>query len=478
MDNVFTKIDIEDFNYISDLTGIIQTIMHKAVVFTKSQKALVYLISKDEKNFDFLSIEVSKTSSWNKISIPLNFKEEDLVQFITDDPITSNISKAMIDQEDQTIGFVQLINKEKNQSFSQEDEEFVESIVSELVYSISNKKLAKELEHLLDSFIKTIATAIGEKSAHTGGHINRVTEITSLIAQEINHDEEKYKQKHFSQQELKQLMYASWLHDLGKITTPEYIIDKGTKLETIYDRIELIETRFEILKRDLKILYLDKLWQAQDLLQHNKIKTQLELQMQYIDEDYAFIHAVNFGLIPITQENIERINEIASQKVVINKKNVPLLSEDEVHNLCIKHGTLNDHEREIINQHVLITIKMLEKLPFPKHLKDVPRFAGEHHEKICGGGYPYNLQGDQICLESRIIAIADIFEAILSSDRPYKKAISLDKAMHLLYEKAKQNEIDRELVKFFVEKKIYLKYAKKFLQPEQINELTIDFSTL
>ncbi len=424
-----------------------------------------------------INIEDINEAPWNQLEGPKNFES------VTGYKSKSMLLVPMVNHDNDVIGVIQLINKldEKGNiiEFDKNDEEFLLSIASQVAISISNKHLINGLETLLDSFIETIATAIGEKSAHTGGHINKVAEITELIVNEINKDKKGiYKDVYFDEVATKQMMYASWLHDIGKITTPEYIIDKGTKLETISDRIELIETRFEILKRDLTTIYLDKLWQTQDLLEYNKIKTQLDNQIQYIEEDFAFIHAVNFGLIPMNEENLNRIEEIASQQVIINNKNVPLLTQDEIYNLSIKHGTLNAKEREIINQHAIVSIKMLEKLPFPKHLKDVPEIAGGHHEKICGGGYPFGLKGDEIRFEARIIAIADIFEAILSTDRPYKKANTLDKAMRYLHEKAKKNEIDKDLVKFFVEKKIYLKYAKKYLTNDQMGSMKVDFSDL
>ncbi len=379
----------------------------------------------------------------------------------------------MINHENDVIGVLQLINKldEKGNviEFSSEDEDLILSMASQIAVTITNTKLIEDMENFLDAYMRSIATAIEKKSKHTSGHIRNVAKISSLIANAINNDKQYcYKNISFSKDEIKQLNMAAWMHDIGKITTPEYIIDKTKKLQTVFDRFDLIVTRFEIYKRDLEIQY----------MKEQIDKTQYDNILSNLNADLDFIKNINLGIDTLTNNDLYRIKNIATKTLIVNGEKQNLLSDDEIYNLSIISGTLNDAERDIINQHAQVSIDMLETLPFPKKMKKVPQIAGVHHEKICGGGYPKNLSGDQISLEGRILAIADVFEAILADDRPYKQANTLNKAMHILYEKAINNEIDRKLLKFIVKNNLHIKYVQENLKTEQLDEVTVDFNTL
>ena len=390
--------------------------------------------------------------------------------------------------EDEIIGVLQLLNAQKNKSkkiieFSEDIQGKVEALASQAAVAITNKNLIKDLENLFESFIKLIASAIDAKSPYTGGHCERVPEITMMLAEAVQ------KTKHgpfadfkLSDQEMYELKIAAWLHDCGKVATPEFVVDKSTKLETIYDRIHEVETRFAALKRDFEIKKLKKeltIERDQSLSANEKNKKINDLKKDYqktirqIKKDLSFVKESNIGGEFMSGDKQQRINEIAQYKCKPNGKMQNFLSEDEVYNLTIPRGTLTPEERQVINDHIVITINMLDELPYPKHLKNIPEFAGGHHEKLDGTGYPKGLTKDEMSVQARIMAIADIFEALTARDRPYKKGKTLSQAMRILGFMKDDAHIDVDLFDIFVKQKIHMKYAKGFLEPEQIDEVNI-----
>ena len=390
--------------------------------------------------------------------------------------------------EDEIIGVLQLLNAQKNKSkkiieFSEDIQGKVEALASQAAVAITNKNLIKDLENLFESFIKLIASAIDAKSPYTGGHCERVPEITMMLAEAVQ------KTKHgpfadfkLSDQEMYELKIAAWLHDCGKVATPEFVVDKSTKLETIYDRIHEVETRFAALKRDFEIKKLKKeltIERDQSLSANEKNKKINDLKKDYqktirqIKKDLSFVKESNIGGEFMSGDKQQRINEIAQYKWKPNGKMQNFLSENEVYNLTIPRGTLTPEERQVINDHIVITINMLDELPYPKHLKNIPEFAGGHHEKLDGTGYPKGLTKDEMSVQARIMAIADIFEALTARDRPYKKGKTLSQAMRILGFMKDDAHIDVDLFDIFVKQKIYMKYAKGFLEPEQIDEVNI-----
>ena len=388
--------------------------------------------------------------------------------------------------ENEIIGVLQLLNAQdiksnKVISFSDRIQKNVEALSSQAAVAITNKNLIKDLEVLFESFIKLIASAIDAKSPYTGGHCSRVPEITMMLAESVNDIAEgPFAGIKFSDKEMYELKIAAWLHDCGKVATPEYVVDKSTKLETIYDRIHTVTTRFEVIKRDEEIKFLKKQLTIQknnslsDIEKKESIKKARVLYLKKIkqlEKDKTFIEESNFGGEFMSQDRKDKVNKIASYRYKDNGSAKPFLSDNEVYNLCISRGTLTPEERKVINDHIVVTIEMLEQLPYPKHLRNVPEFAGGHHEKLDGTGYPKGLNHAEMSVQAKIMAIADIFEALTARDRPYKKGKTLSQAMRILGFMKNDAHIDAELFDVFVQEKIYLKYAEGFLDPEQIDEV-------
>ena len=388
--------------------------------------------------------------------------------------------------ENEIIGVLQLLNAQdiksnKVISFSDRIQKSVEALSSQAAVAITNKNLIKDLEVLFESFIKLIASAIDAKSPYTGGHCSRVPEITMMLAESVNDIAEgPFAGIKFSDKEMYELKIAAWLHDCGKVATPEYVVDKSTKLETIYDRIHTVTTRFEVIKRDEEIKFLKKQLTIQknnslsDVEKKESIKKARVLYLKKIkqlEKDKTFIEESNFGGEFMSQDRKDKVNKIASYRYKDNGSAKPFLSDNEVYNLCISRGTLTPEERKVINDHIVVTIEMLEQLPYPKHLRNVPEFAGGHHEKLDGTGYPKGLNHAEMSVQAKIMAIADIFEALTARDRPYKKGKTLSQAMRILGFMKNDAHIDAELFDVFVQEKIYLKYAEGFLDPEQIDEV-------
>ena len=390
--------------------------------------------------------------------------------------------------EDEIIGVLQLLNAQDIKTkkvipFSGNVQKSVEALSSQAAVAITNKNLIKDLEVLFESFIKLIASAIDAKSPYTGGHCSRVPEITMMLAESVNEiNDGPFAGIQFTDKEMYELKIAAWLHDCGKVATPEAVVDKGTKLETIYDRIHTVATRFEVLKRDEEIKYLKKQLKIQkddSLIENEKKEALKKARSLYLkrikqqEDDKSFIEESNVGGEFMSKERKDRVNKIASYRWKDNGSPKPFFSEDEVYNLCISRGTLTPEERKIINDHIVVTIDMLEQLPYPKHLRNVPEFAGGHHEKLDGTGYPKGLNHSEMSVQAKIMAIADIFEALTARDRPYKKGKTLSQAMRILGFMKNDAHIDTELFEVFVKEKIYLKYAESFLDPEQIDEVEL-----
>ncbi|MDD3342378.1 MAG: GAF domain-containing protein [Sulfurospirillaceae bacterium] len=381
----------------------------------------------------------------------------------------------LINHEQEVIGVLQLLNKQSPNihhheaiAFSGEDEKICLSLASQAAIAITNTTLIQGLETLLEAFLRSIIFAISKKSPYTAGHIERMVYLTQMIADAVNEDSTTYAHKTFSFKELRQINFAALMHDIGKLATPEQVVDKSTKLETIFDRIALVECRFEVIKKALHIAFLE-----------GKISSQEKIEKTQLLEEYLqIIQTSNKGSEFTRDESIASIQSMQENPWVIDGVSYRLLTENEAYNLSVQRGTLTKEERDIINEHAKISIDILNNLPFPKKYKEIPQISGNHHEKINGKGYPQGLKGDEISFEARILAIADIFEALTASDRPYKKGNPVSASMKILYFMAKDDDLDKELVKFFYESGLYLEYAQKFLPESSIDEVTVDFSTL
>jgi len=378
--------------------------------------------------------------------------------------------------ENDIIGVMQLINARDSDGniipFSDEMQNQVESIASQGAVALTNKRLVEELKILFEAFIKLIAVAIDKKSPYTGGHCERVPVITMMLADAVQEKKTgKYKDFSMTDEERYELNIAAWLHDCGKVATPPHVVDKSTKLETIYDRIGLVNTRFEVLRRDAEISYLKERLAGKDAskAESEKIESTYKNQLKQLNEDQAFIERINIGGEFMEQGLQDRVVQISKYPYTEKGSKIPFLSEEEIENLNIKKGTLTEEERTIINDHIVITIDMLEKLPYPKQLKNVPEFAGGHHEKLDGTGYPKGLKDEDMSVQAKMMAIADIFEALTAEDRPYKDGKKLSRAMRIMGFMRNDSHIDPDLFEIFVTEGIYKKYAKQYVNESQID---------
>jgi HD-GYP domain-containing protein (c-di-GMP phosphodiesterase class II) len=380
----------------------------------------------------------------------------------------SFLTVPMRNHERETIGVLQLINAHDLRTgeivaFSASDQRLAESLASQAAVALTNRMLINQLEQLFESFINLINSAIDEKSPYTGGHCQRVPVLTMLLAEAVNDTRDgPLAEFQMSEKDRYELKIAGLLHDCGKVTTPVHVVDKATKLETIYDRIHLIDTRFEVLKRDLEIAGLK-----------NEIEPkQLRDRLRLLEDDRRFLHACNIGGERMREEDIERVRSIAAYRWRdVSGHEANFLTDDEVANLTIRAGTLTEVERKVINHHIVATIKMLEALPWPKHLTKVPEYAGGHHERMDGKGYPRGLKREQMSVQARCMGIADIFEALTARDRPYKKGKTLSESLEILGRMKLNNHVDPDLFDIFVRRKVYRRYAEMFLDKEQIDEV-------
>jgi HD-GYP domain-containing protein (c-di-GMP phosphodiesterase class II) len=404
---------------------------------------------------------------------------------------------------------------------------FVQTIVATAAVAVDTQRLIKEQKVLLEAFIQLIAGAIDSKSPYTGGHCQRVPELTKMLARAAERQQTgPFADFALTEDQWEELHIAAWLHDCGKVTTPEYVVDKATKLETLYDRIHEVRMRFEVIKRDVQITH----WQA--IAEGGNAETltaELNAQLAQLDEEFAFIATCNEGGEFMAPEKVERLKQIAARtwlrtlpdRIGISHEEKerklrtpeaplpviePLLADKpehillraerdkladdnpwgfkvkvpehmynrgELYNLGVARGTLSEEERFKINEHIIQTIIMLEKLPFPRHLRQVPEIAGGHHEKMDGSGYPKRLTREQMSPAARMMAIADIFEALTAVDRPYKKGKTLSEAIKIMGFMVKDQHIDAELFALFLSEGLHLEYAQRFMRAEQIDEVDI-----
>ena len=438
----------------------------------------------------------------------------------------------LINSMDPEIGEAIHINEEVSNvwSFSAETEPLIEALASQAAVCLENQNLIEAQKNLLDSFIELMASAVDAKSPYTGGHCQRVPELTKMLTTAAcDSDEEPFEGFSLDEEEMYELHIGAWLHDCGKATTPEYVVDKATKLETITDRIHEIRMRFELLKAERLIDYQEQIIAGAS--NKEELKTQLDVDLRQLEDDFKFIADCNVGGEFMADEQVERVRQIAKRewtrtlddrigisleegkrKARTEKKELPckepliadredhVIEHDavvhsadpenpygfrvdvpehkynlgEIYNLCIPQGTLTEEERFKINDHIIQTIVMLENLPFPTHLERVPEIAGGHHEKMDGNGYPKRLSGDEMSIPAKVMAIADVFEALTAADRPYtKKPKTVSESIKIMGFMVKDQHLDGDLFKLFLSTGIYNEYADKYLLPEQIDEVDI-----
>ncbi|MEJ1436976.1 MAG: HD domain-containing phosphohydrolase [Candidatus Sedimenticola sp. (ex Thyasira tokunagai)] len=446
----------------------------------------------------------------------------------------SLLAVPLFNRQGETIGVLELVNardpaNEHTVGFSSEMMSYAEALASSAAIALENHRLLKAQKDLLDSFIQVMAGAIDAKSHYTSGHCQRVPELAQDLAQAACDTQlPPFATFTLDSDDRETLHLASWLHDCGKVTTPEHVVDKATKLETIYNRIHEIRMRFEVLWRDAEIEYYRSLAEASG--DPAAGLERLRVRQARLREDFAFVAECNRGSEFMAPEKLERLQVIASQRwmrqlddqlglsdeeqsrrgdapMPVLPVAEPLLADKpehrivrsagempfgdnphgfrmavpeaianlgELHNLSVARGTLNDEERFRIDEHITQTIIMLNRLPFPRELRQVPRWAGSHHEKLNGSGYPRRLEAADLSIPERIMAIADIFEALTASDRPYKQAKTIAEALQIMSLMRDDGHICPELFTLFVSSGIPQQYAKQHLRPEQLDVVDVE----
>ena len=431
--------------------------------------------------------------------------------------------------DEEVVGVLQLINARDGSSgtipFPAETVPLIEALASQAAVALDNQMLIEQQKNLFRAVLKVFASAIDAKSPYTGGHCHRVPTATNMLAQAADEATDgPLADFHLSEEEWYELEVAGGLHDCGKVTTREYVVDKATKLETNYNRIHEIRTRFEIVKRDAEIDYLNGVIAGGDAA---ALRQACDEKLAELDADFAFVADCNIGSEFMAPERIARLQRIAAitwQRTIDDRQGLsweemarqpqtraplpatehlladkpahiiehdaaPLAADNpwgfvvrppehkanlgEVYNLSIRYGTLTAEERYHINDHIVQTIIMLEALPYPKNLRRVPEWAGGHHEKMDGTGYPRGLKREQMSIPARIMMIADIFEALTARDRPYKARKKLSECIDIMAKMSRDRHIDPDLFELFLRSGTYHAYADIFLLPEQIDEVDI-----
>ena len=387
----------------------------------------------------------------------------------------SVLTVPMRNHENEVIGVLQLINAIDPITgsvgiFSNGDQRLVESLASQAAVALTNRLLVNRLEELFEAFITLINGAIDAKSPYTAGHCQRVPSLTMMLAEAVSACQEgALADFSMSDKDRYELKIAGLLHDCGKVTTPVHVVDKATKLQTIFDRIHLLDTRFEVVRRDAELAMLRAIMAGEDRAVAEQAWQQT---LRAIDADRDFLRGVNIGgeaMVPADQARVRLISQ-KYRWVDAERRDIEFLSDDELENLSIRSGTLTQAERETINYHIVATIEMLKSLPWPKHLQNVPEYAGGHHERMDGTGYPKGLTRGEMSIQARIMGIADIFEALTARDRPYKPGMKLSEALTILGKLRDNGHIDPDLFDVFIKEKVYLRYAQQYLEPSQIDE--------
>jgi HD-GYP domain-containing protein (c-di-GMP phosphodiesterase class II)/HAMP domain-containing protein len=377
--------------------------------------------------------------------------------------------------ENEVIGILQLINARARIAgdvvpFSDEDKGLAESLASQAAVAVTKNRLVQDFKGLFEGLTELISTAIDEQSPHTGGHVRRVVVLSTMIAEAMPRSTDRaLRDRALSTEELYELRIAALLHDCGKLTTPVHLTDKATKLEAIVDRIRLVEARAETVRREHRMQLLEEAVRRlapgggrEALSGIDARAAEHELRLE---ADLAVVRRCNQGSDLMPDALRDRMRAIGGRYTWTNLRGdrESLLTEDEMHHLGTRSGTLTPEEREIVRGHADSTIRMLDRLPYPKRLRNVPRYAGAHHEQVSGGGYPRGLSGDDFPIQGRIIGIADVLEALTARDRPYRRAMSLSEAMVVLGDLSRAGAIDSDLYNLVVSERILQRYADECL---------------
>ncbi|MDC1122454.1 GAF domain-containing protein [Nitrospinaceae bacterium] len=495
---------------VHDLNALLEMIVDQARSFTNADAGTLYILEDETLRFQIVQNDSLKIFMGGKTGEtipfpPVELKESNVSAFVAlkgksvnipdvydtnlfdftgpkkFDQSTGYRSKSMLvvpmkNHDNDVIGVLQLLNATNpvnNEviAFSQDYENLSESLASQAAVSITNAKLISNMTELFEAFVKVMATAIDEKSPVTGGHIRRVADLTLTMAEVIhNHDEGAFKDRKFSPDQMYELRIAAYMHDIGKVTSPVEIVEKAKKLQTIFDRIHYIRLRMDYIIQKVKLegqqKKIELLERKADLAEIKKIELKSEKQIQEMEDIRLFINKCNEPGEFLEDETLDKLKEISLRTYLDNEgQQQPFITEDELLNLSIRRGSITDAERKKMQDHAAVTLKMLKQIPFTKKLKNIPSFAGAHHEFINGKGYPLGLKGDEIPFEGKLMAVTDIAEALTASDRPYKKAMPLETVYRILRSMAGNGELDNDMVELFINEEIYKTYQEKHETP-------------
>lgn len=525
-----------------DFDVLAKTITHQSYIVTRAETILLYLYSNECQTFTIAAnhaiipfkIDINQLvqdTPW----LLSELKKGELVHLTRDDNIlrkhkdylfNSDIYLfPLLNRHRQLVGVLNLSYERTTTKAQLDKHAFLREVLSFAEIAKDNIDKMQQQKDMLNAFIALIASAIDTKSPYTGGHCQRVPELTKMLAKAAVEDHHYFPRFTMNSEQWEELNLAAWMHDCGKVTTPEFVVDKATKLETIYDRIHEIRMRFELLKMQAEAEYWQAVAQGGD---PTELQQQLDSTRHTLDEEFSFVAQCNIGSEFMRDEDIERLQQIARRqwkRTLDNRLGVSHLEQQrypdngslpvmeglladkpehliawakdtqpaavqqseftlkpldvqynrgELHNLSIRSGTLTDEERFVINDHIIQTIEMLRRLPYPEHLQNVPDIAGNHHERMDGKGYPRGLNEEQLSIPARIMAIADVFEALTSSDRPYKKAKTLTESIAIMTQMATSGHIDPKLYVLFLETGVYAEYAQRFLDTQQCTKVDID----
>jgi len=367
------------------------------------------------------------------------------------------------DHLNEVIGVLQLINamdkhNKKTVPFGAEDRTFVEALSSLAAIALTNMNLIKEVEDLFESFARVIVTAIDAQTPYNATHTRKVSNLACLIAEEINEiNKGPLSEEYFDEERLKVLNMSGWLHDVGKIATPLEVMNKASRLGNL---LPLVLQRIDYVLEKEKSSFLKK--QLQTLIEKGDIEkiAPLEKEMQErldkLQEARKLIEKADNPGTFIDDDIKKQLTEVGNLKYYDQEGyHRPLLEKKEMENLLIPKGTLTAEERKIIEEHVVITEKMLAQVPFSRKLSEVPRFACMHHENLDGTGYPQGCTGDKIPLEVRILTVADIFDAFTASDRPYRSKIPEDRAAEIIRQMVAEGKLDSNVVETLVQNRLW-----------------------
>lgn len=501
---------------VTDINVLLEMIVDLARNFTNADAGVLYILEdkslqfkimqndsldirlggKNEEIIPFSPIQlteahISTFTAVNGVSVNIPDVYDTALFDFTDpknfDRLTGYRTKSMLvvllrNHENDVIGVLQLLNAKDQEtgeirSFSADYEDLIEGLASQASLAISKISLINDMEKLFEAFVKVMATAIDEKSPSTGGHIRRVANLTLTMAKVIHQKKEgTFKEIVFNKDAMHELRIAAWMHDIGKVTTPVEIMEKSTKLQTIFDRIHHIDLRMALLmeKAETEGLRkkLDLMEKGAGKIELDRVEAETKMRVDELMDIRQFIRDCNEPRECLAQEHIARLQSIAKMTYQdLDETTKPFITENELENLTIRKGTITRDEREKIKEHAYVTLRMLQQIPFTKKIKNIPHFAAAHHECIDGSGYPLGLKGDEIPFEGKLMAVADIAEALTADDRPYKKALNLDEVYAILRKMAEDEKLDADLVELFIEERVYEIYLKNYAsEPQQASQ--------